>query len=336
MLPPLQAAEIPMPWTRAQLGELFALAENGALTPDQLQHAGAGAPLAPARGEWLTAADRLCAFGGALLLMAGLIFFFAYNWAELHRFAKLGTAFAALAGCVGAAMPSAPFGTAWRAALLGACLALGALLALIGQIYQSGADVWELFAAWAALMLPFALLARSAGCWTLWLVVANAALLRVLSESAWFKFLGALDGPTGVLIVAGFNFAVLLVFEAFGARLLVSTRRHIQRLACLGVIGPLALGACIAWWETRFVPVLPVYAIAAALAGWVYFVPRRDVPILALSVFSAIAVGTSAVARVLPERTGFLTLNLLALFVIVTSALAAVWLTRLTREERHA
>lgn len=325
-----------MPWTRAQLGELFALAENGALTPDQLQHAGAGAPLAPARGEWLTAADRLCAFGGALLLMAGLIFFFAYNWAELHRFAKLGTAFAALAGCVGAAMPSAPFGTAWRAALLGACLALGALLALIGQIYQSGADVWELFAAWAALMLPFALLARSAGCWTLWLVVANAALLRVLSESAWFKFLGALDGPTGVLIVAGFNFAVLLVFEAFGARLLVSTRRHIQRLACLGVIGPLALGACIAWWETRFVPVLPVYAIAAALAGWVYFVPRRDVPILALSVFSAIAVGTSAVARVLPERTGFLTLNLLALFVIVTSALAAVWLTRLTREERHA
>jgi len=325
-----------MTWTHAQLGELFGLAESGALTPEQLQHAALDAPLAPARGEWLAAADRLCAFGGTLLVAAGLIFFFAYNWAELHRFAKLGIAFAALAGCVGAALPSAPFGTVWRAALLGACLALGALLALIGQIYQSGADVWELFTAWAALMLPFALLARSSACWTVWLVVANAALLRALSESAFFRFLGALDGPTGVLIVAVFNAVVLLAFEAFGNRLLVSTRRHIQRLACLGVIGPLAIGACIAWWETRFLPVLPVYAVAAALAGWVYLVPRRDVPILALSVFSAIAVGTSAVARALPERAEFITLNLLALFVIVTSALAAVWLTRLAREEHHA
>jgi uncharacterized membrane protein len=335
MLSPLQAGEILMSWTRAQLGELFALAESGALTPSELDAAAAEAPLAPPRGEWLAAADRLCAFGGALLVMAGLIFFFAWNWAELHRFAKLAAAFAALAGCVGVALPSTPFGTVWRAALFGACLALGALLALIGQIYQSGADVWELFAAWAALMLPFALLARSAGAWALWLVVANAALLRALSESVLFRFLGALDGPTPVLVVAGFNLIVLVGFEAFGGLLLAGGRRDLQRLAGLGVIGPLALGAAIAWWEPRFLPLAPAYAVVAALAAWGYLVARRDVAMLALTVFSAIAVAGSGLARVLPERASFLTLNLLALFVIVTSALAAMWLTRLTRETRR-
>ena len=48
-------------------------------------------------------------------------------------------------------------GRAGKAALLAASLFVGALLALIGQIYQTGADTFEMFAAWAALILPWVL-----------------------------------------------------------------------------------------------------------------------------------------------------------------------------------
>ena len=65
-------------------------------------------------------------------------------------------------------------------------MATGAVLALVGQTYQTGADVWELFAAWAALMLPFAWLSRSTASWVLWLGVANLALMRALSQSVWW------------------------------------------------------------------------------------------------------------------------------------------------------
>jgi uncharacterized membrane protein len=53
----------------------------------------------------------------------------------------------------------------------------GVLLAVIGQVYQTGADVFELFVAWAALILPWTVISRHAAHWLLWLVVAEVALV---------------------------------------------------------------------------------------------------------------------------------------------------------------
>ena len=52
--------------------------------------------------------------------------------------------------------------------LSAAAVLLGALLAVYGQTYQTGADPWGLFATWALLILPWAV----AACFTpLWLLV---------------------------------------------------------------------------------------------------------------------------------------------------------------------
>ncbi|MCC4114331.1 DUF2157 domain-containing protein [Aromatoleum toluclasticum] len=321
-----------MSWTLPDRGTLLGLAEDGALTPRQLEQAAAVAPLVPTRDEWLAGADRLLALAGALLLAAGLIFFFAYNWDALHRFAKLGIAIAALAACTGTALAAPPFGTVWRAALLAACLATGALLALIGQTYQTGADIWELFVAWAALMLPFVLLARSSASWLLWLAVANAGLLRYLSESWWSRFAGALGDAESLLAIAAFNGAVLLAFEFAGSALLATPRRHIHRIAGLGVLAPLALGACLSWWDADFRLTGLVFAAVAAAFALAYLAHRRDVPMLAQTAFATIAVATSALIRVMPHDASFVTINIVAVFVIASTGIAGVWLTRLYRE----
>ncbi len=52
-----------------------------------------------------------------------------------------------------------------RTALLAAGFLFGALFAVFGQIYQTGADSWELFRAWALILLPLALLSRQGGLW---------------------------------------------------------------------------------------------------------------------------------------------------------------------------
>jgi uncharacterized membrane protein len=321
-----------MSWQQTDSASLLTLAESGKLSARQLELAAAISPLSPSRAEWQNAADHVLAIAGALLLAAGLIFFFAYNWDDLHRFAKFGMALAALAACVGVALASAPFGTAYRAALLAASFATGALLALIGQTYQTGADVWELFVAWAALVTPFALLSRSSGCWGLWLAVANAGLLRGLSESAWLRFLGALDRPESLFAIAALNGLVLLTFEIFGATLLATPRRHVHRLAGLGVLTPLAFGACIGWWETDFLVVTFAFVAIAASFARAYLTRRRDVPMLALTVFAAIAVSSAALASVLPQGADFVAINLVAVFVIASTAFAGVWLTRLHKE----
>src|SRR5690606_4636049 len=132
--------------------------------------------------------------------------------------------------CCAGALAARPLGVAWRAALFGACVATGAVLALVGQTYQTGADVWQLFAAWAALMLPFAWLSRSSASWMLWLGVANLALMRALSQSVWWGFFDTLSNAQTLLAIAAFNLIVLLVFEGFAPRLIAQPARWLHRL----------------------------------------------------------------------------------------------------------
>lgn len=210
-------------------------------------------------------------------------------------------------------------------------MATGAVLALVGQTYQTGADLWQLFAAWAALMTPFAFAARSAASWALWLVLANVALVRAFSQSVWWGFIDTLGDAQALLAIAAFNLIVLLVFEAFGHRLLANPRRWLQRLAALGVLAPLCAGGVLGWWEHEFRLVAASFSVVACLMAFVYHGGRRDLPILALAVYGGIAVLTGGVVKALRVES-FLSLNLVGLFVIAASASAGVWLARLHRQ----
>lgn len=109
----------------------------------------------------------------ALLLASGLIFWIAANWQEQTRMFKLML-------IEGALLVSVVASLVWRrgriAALLAATLALGGLLAFIGQTYQTGADAWQLFATWAALALLWTLLARSDVLWLVWVGIVATAI----------------------------------------------------------------------------------------------------------------------------------------------------------------
>ena len=60
-----------------------------------------------------------------------------------------------------------------KAVLLLLGLLTGALLALTGQVYQTGADTYELFGWWAVLILPWVLVGRFSPLWLVWLALLN-------------------------------------------------------------------------------------------------------------------------------------------------------------------
>jgi uncharacterized membrane protein len=109
-------------------------------------------------------------------LLAGVVFFFAYNWNDLSDIAKFAVVEGALAIAALGALAVGLDRMFGQTLLIAASLLTGVLLATIGQIYQTGADVFELFLAWAVLILPWTLISRNAVQWLLWLVVAEAAL----------------------------------------------------------------------------------------------------------------------------------------------------------------
>jgi uncharacterized membrane protein len=124
--------------------------------------------------SWL---PRGAVVAGGALAGLGLIFWIAANWSGFGRFGRIALIEAAfLIACACAWR----FRNARSAAGIAALLAIGALLACLGQTYQTGADPWQLFALWAALGLPLCVGLRSPAVWTPWTVVAMICIERLL------------------------------------------------------------------------------------------------------------------------------------------------------------
>lgn len=149
----------------------------GVLPPERLEEALRLTGARPDTGRTLHFLDRLLLIAALLCACSGVIFFFAYNWDAMSRLHKFALAQLAVA-CALLPLLKYPL-QHWlgQASLFAAGLLLGALLALIGQTYQTGADTFELFLLWALLLLPWAWLGRSPALAGLILVLFNLALV---------------------------------------------------------------------------------------------------------------------------------------------------------------
>lgn len=154
-----------------QIGHLL---KAGSLTPETCERIYAFCGIRPSDSQWRQFLIPVLCFLGLLSLVAGAVFFVAWNWALLPKIAKFALAellIVALAVLVWWRW----YSTLARSALLAAGLGFGALFALYGQIYQTGADSWELFRAWLCVLLPLALIARQNSLWFCSWLVANLA-----------------------------------------------------------------------------------------------------------------------------------------------------------------
>src|SRR5690348_12197782 len=208
---------------------LLAWAEQGAIAKEHLPRAFDVAGVTPSARDWHRFLDRLLLFSGAALLAAGAIFFVAYNWAALGRFSRLALLEALILASTAAYCTLKPERAAAKAALLVSALLMGALLALFGQTYQTGADTWELFAVWAALILPWALAGQLAALWLLWLLLVNLAVVLYF-QVHWDAF-GLLAGnSTELLMLVIIDAAALALWEWNAPRVAWLQRRWGPRM----------------------------------------------------------------------------------------------------------
>lgn len=69
--------------------------------------------------------------------------------------------------------------------LSGCVVLIGVLMAVFGQVYQTGADSYELFAGWAILSLGLVIYGRFSGLWLIWLGIATTGLLFYWEQVAY-------------------------------------------------------------------------------------------------------------------------------------------------------
>ena len=150
------------PLTRASLN---ALCDTGGMSPAAWLRAMDFCGFRPDGKAWLAYWRQLCLLGGALFFVAGVVCFIAWNWGGMTPLARMALTGAVVGGSGLASVLLGPDTRLGRVLLLVCGLAIGPMLAVFGQTYQTGAELWELFRVWTALLVLLALAGRQTGLW---------------------------------------------------------------------------------------------------------------------------------------------------------------------------
>ncbi len=163
---------------RLTRASLCRLRESGALSAPAWEEALNYLDFRPGARAWGDFWRHVLLLCGVLFLAAGVIFFIAWNWADMHRFSRLALVQGIVALTALAAVRLGPDSTAGRLSLLVCGICVGPMLAVFGQTYQTGAELWELFRVWAGVLLLLALAGCQAALWlTAWIVGSLFVLL---------------------------------------------------------------------------------------------------------------------------------------------------------------
>ena len=348
----LKLTDIPVTSSR-----LKHLANELKLSEQTQQRAYVLSNLKPGNAAWLQFVDRFLLICGVVLAVVGVMAFFAYNWADLHKFGKFALIELGLVGAVLLAYFKGMEHLSGKSALFVAAVLTGVLLAVYGQTYQTGADPYGLFLTWALLTVGWVLIGRNAGLWLLLLVLANLSLIlywtQIVHPEDWSRGLASALGPfAGITYsltdfslaqwVFSLNVLALILWEYFSKHSINNNRniswmcgRLFPRIIAIFALLPIVISTLIFiftagsdvghYWGVRYVsPVL--FAAFTGLALFYYSRKHIDMFILSASLLALIVIVTSALVHVIDA--GFDMFFLLAVVVIAQSAAAAHWLRK--------
>lgn len=266
----------------------------------------------------------------AAFMTSGVVFFFAFNWASMHRYLKLGLIGSIILALVIFASIKRLNVLSAKISLFAASFLVGALLTVISQSYQSGgADPYRLFLGWAALILGWAIAGSFTPIWFLLIMLVNVGLILYWGQ--------ALTGPdiSMYLTLFGINGLATLVWElshhsTFQWLKSRWTPRLFSLIAALALIVPSAQY----FFESSFgsrEPNLGLAPVAFILfsGSILYYYSRQllDLFILTVGSFGIIAVVTSLlISRLNFGSSG--ELLFMGLAIIAQAGLAVSWLRK--------
>ena len=219
--------------------DLIDLIEHGVIEDKHIDKAIELSSIRPSGKDWAMFFRNLFVWVGSLSFGLSVIFFFAYNWEEMGSMTKFAIVEVCLIVSIFTYIKARSESMLSKAAVLLSCLIVGALLALFGQTYQTGADTWQLFAVWALLISPWVLVARFAPIWALWLVLINLAISLYLDTHPSLAFFVFSSTDKALLSLFIFNSLILIVWEVLSQSRDWMKQRWMARLLAT------AAGTCI-------------------------------------------------------------------------------------------
>jgi uncharacterized membrane protein len=218
---------------------------------------------------------------------AGIVFFFAYNWDNLHKFVKIGL----IEGLVIVSTLLIVFSrlsTLLKNILLtGAAVLVGVLMAVFGQVYQTGANAYDLFLSWTLAITIWVVVANFPPLWLVYALLINTTLNLYAEQVAnhwpdelvyFLQFLVNTALLLGVLFMAKKNTAASPSWFRIILALAAATTGTIAMMA--GIYGHKGV---------TFLVMFPTVAILYTL-GFFYGLRQKSLFYISVISFSAIVI----------------------------------------------
>jgi len=153
---------------------------------------------------------------GISFTTAGIVFFFAFNWADLHKFIKIGLIESLVVIATLIVLFSNISLDIKNILLTGASILVGVLFAVFGQVYQTGANAYDLFLGWTLFIALWVAISNFAPLWLVFIALVNTTLVLYSQQVAqgWSEvFVFTLLFATNILFLIAFLFGKKFIQE---------------------------------------------------------------------------------------------------------------------------
>jgi uncharacterized membrane protein len=271
---------------------------------------------------------------GAAFTLTGIVFFFAYNWADMHKFFKLGLIQALIAACISAVLFLKMPENAKKVLLAAASVLVGALFAVFGQIYQTGANAYDFFLGWTVFIALWAIVSNYAVLWLILLVLINTTILLYIGQVARTS-----DFSTAVNTLIGVNLTALTLIEWLYHQKMVQPRvQWLTNLIALAAIGMVTMNVLeiildkgTNFSRTNFISL--ALALMTFGGGLWYGLRTRNIFYMTAIPFSMIILMAALVIRPFDNPIGILLV--VSLFIVVSTILLIRQIIHLNKQWNH-
>lgn len=289
----------------------------------------------PDKREWNKFINIFFLLLGIILLLTGISFFFAYNWASLSKFFKLGIIQAGILVCLGLVFYKGIDSLIGKSFLVAASILVGTFLVVFGQIYQTGADAYELFAGWFCFIAGWAIVANSNGLWFIAIVILNLAV--GLGAFQTYNLDEAWQICLLLEVLAAIQFLPLIIWETLSSRWEWMKARWFSRLLILALLYFLIFPVLIFIFSRQekdiqhlAVQIAPfLYGAFAFFLFWYYQYKKQDILVLTMNCIGLIIVFSCMMGKSMHRAEEMI---FLSIFVIIQASIASFWLRKVWRK----
>jgi uncharacterized membrane protein len=270
------------------------------------------------RAAWARFTDIALLALGVAFSVAGVIFFFAYNWHNLHKFVKLGIVQGLVIATICVVLFAKIQLVIKQIILAGASVLVGVLFAVFGQIYQTGADAYDFFLGWTVFITLWALFSGFAPLYLIWLLLVNTTIV-LFNDQVGLSW----PANTICLVLFAVNVSAIVIAQLlYRIKVINELPGYFTKLVALGAVCCITIGIVNGIFDHRYTGagILGISVLAAVVvygAAVYYAITNKSLYFLCIIPVSIIVIITTWIADITRDDSGAVYL-LVSLFVVIS------------------